>query len=458
MQSNTVHADSMEDKLREVGNPALLYRNRPFTRTPFPFPAEYTGWPDEQRAWRDGVTLFDQSHIMTDVFFEGPDVKRLFSDFGVNSMATFGAGRAKQYVACNPDGMVIGDAVLFALADDRYDLVGNADGHIAKWLMFQIEAGDYDVAITLDPASPRLSDRTYFRYQLNGPLTRKVIEAAAKGSIDSIGFFRIGEMTIAGRRVHALNHTMAGVPGDELTGLELFGPAEDGPEVLAALIAAGKPFDLRLGGSRAYPSSAAESGWIARPVPAIYSGEAMRPYREWLSAADQQANPSMQGSFTSDDIADYYATPWALGYGRFIAYDHDFVGRDALERLQERPKRQKVWLVWNQEDVMRVMRDSLFAEERSRPRIIDLPMSYRNYHYDAVLDQAGASVGLSMYVVYTVNLGDFVSLTMLDESLAVDGTEVTVVWGQGDGGASNPFTLPHVQTTVRATVSTRPLV
>jgi len=446
----------MEDKLRKLGNPALLFRNRPFSRTPFPFPADYTGWPDEQRAWRDAATLYDQSHIMMDVYFEGPDVKRLFSDFGVNSFATFGKNRAKQYVACNPDGMVIGDAVLFGLSDDRYDLVGNADGHVAKWLMFQLESNDYDVTATVDPASPRLSDRLVYRYQMNGPVTQRIIEKAADGLVDHIRFFQIGELVIGGHQVQALNHSMSGVPGEEFTGLELYGPSAEGPEVWAALVAAGEEFGLRIGGSRSYPTSAAESGWIARPVAAIYSGDEMRPYRQWLSDTDLQANPSMQGSFVSDDIADYYSTPWALGYGRFIKFDHEFVGRDALLRLQEEPKRHKVWLRWNEDDILRVMRDSLFAAEDERPRLIDLPMSYRNYHYDSVLDSHGDLVGLSMYLVYTVNIGGFVSIAMIDEASAVDGTELTVVWGQSDGGASNPFTLPHVQTTLRATVSTQP--
>ncbi|GAA3213797.1 aminomethyl transferase family protein [Microbacterium terregens] len=446
----------MEDKLRELGNAALLLRNRPFSRTPFPFPAEYTGWPDEQRAWRDSATLYDQSHIMMDVYFEGPDVKRLFSDFGVNSFTTFGKNRAKQYVACNPDGMVIGDAVLFGLEDNLYNLVGNADGHVSKWLMYQIETGGYRVTATVDPASPRLSDRQVFRYQMNGPLTQRIIEKAAGGPIDPIPFFRIGDLTIAGHSVHALNHSMSRVPGMEFSGLELYGPAGGGIAVWEALVAAGEEFGLRLGGARSYPTSAAESGWIARPVSAIYSGESMRPYREWLPSTDLQASPSMQGSFISDDIADYYATPWALGYGRFIKYDHEFVGREALQRLEAAPKRKKVWLRWDEDDILRVMRDSLFGAEAQRPRIIDVPMGYRNYHFDKVVDNHGALVGLSMYLVYTVNIGGFVSMAMVDEASAIEGTELTVVWGQEDGGASNSFTVPHVQTTLRATVSTRP--
>jgi glycine cleavage system aminomethyltransferase T len=447
---------SLEDKIRDLGNPAALFRNHHFTRAAFPFAPEFSGWPDEQRAWRDGVTLFDQSHIMSDVIFEGPDLRRLFSDHGVNSFTVFGKDRAKQYVACNPNGRVIGDGVLFGLDEDRWGLCGNADAHIAKWLMFRIETEGYDVTVDFDPASPRLQDRRSFRYQLNGPLTQRVIEKAVGGPVDHIPFFRIGDLRIAGRTLKALNHTMSGVPGAEFTGLELFGPAADGQAVHDALVAAGEEFDLRRGGSRSYPTAAAESGWIARPVPAIYSGKDLKPYREWLPDTDLHANPSMQGSFASDDVEDYYATPWALGYGRFIKHDHDFVGRDALRELEDQPKRQKVWLVWNQDDVLRIMRDSLFGEEGKRPRILDLPMSYRNYHYDSVLDAQGSLVGVSMYAAYTVNLANFVSLAMLDEVRAVDGKELTIVWGQEDGGASNPFMFPHVQTTVRATVSTSP--
>lgn len=451
-------SESMEDRLRAVGNPAHLFRNRPFFRAPFPFPSEYTGWADEQRAWRDTVTIFDQSNIMTDVYFRGPDVKRLFSDFGVNSFTTFGRGRAKQYVACNPDGRVIGDGVLFGLEDDLYNLTGNADGHVSKWLMYQIEQGGYDVMATVDPASPLLTDRRVFRYQLNGPLTSALVEKATGAAVPRVRFFQIGELTIAGHSVLALNHTMAGVPGEELTGLEIFGPSEHGPAVLEALLSAGEELGVRRGGSRAYPTAAAESGWIARPVAAIYSGDAMRAYREWLPATDLQAHPSMQGSFVSEDVSDYYVTPWALGYGRLIKNDHDFVGREALERLAEQPQRHKVWLRWNPDDVSRVMHDALFGPEDQRPRLIEVPMAYRNYHYDAVIDAAGENVGLSMYVVYTVNIGGFVSLAMLDEHEAVEGRELTVVWGQADGGDSNPYTVRHAQTTVRVTVSTRPPV
>jgi len=57
------------------------------------------------------------------------------------------------------------------------------------------------------------------------------------------------------------------------------------------------------------------------------------PYREWLSGNSWEANASLGGSYDSDDIQDYYQTPWDLGYGKVINFDHDFIGRAALEKL-----------------------------------------------------------------------------------------------------------------------------
>jgi vanillate/3-O-methylgallate O-demethylase len=67
-------------------------------------------------------------------------------------------------------------------------------------------------------------------------------------------------------------------------------------------------------------------------------------------------------------------------------------------------------------------------------------------------------VGFSANVGYTVNVGGWSSLAMVDEADAVDGAEVTLVWGEQSGGSAKPSVERHVQTTLRATISTRPLV
>ena len=92
-------------------------------------------------------------------------------------------------------------------------------------------------------------------------------------------------------------------------------------------------------GSRAYASNTLESGWIPSPLPAVYTGEKMKKYREWLPAGGYEATGSIGGSFVSDNIEDYYMTPYELGYGPFVKFDHDFIGREALEKMVKDKRR-----------------------------------------------------------------------------------------------------------------------
>ena len=50
-------------------------------------------------------------------------------------------------------------------------------------------------------------------------------------------------------------------------------------------------------GSRAYPSNTLESGWIPSPLPAVYTGEGLTAYREWLPAAGYEGSASLGGSY-----------------------------------------------------------------------------------------------------------------------------------------------------------------
>src|ERR1700734_1761243 len=117
-------AESLEAAITRAGSPVELLRQSTARPHAFPVAPEFTNWRTEQNAWRTAGVLFDQSHHMTDFFLEGKDALRLLSQFGVNSFANFGPGQAKQYVAVNADGQFIGDAILFHLEDDLFDVVG----------------------------------------------------------------------------------------------------------------------------------------------------------------------------------------------------------------------------------------------------------------------------------------------------------------------------------------------
>src|SRR5919197_2715951 len=140
---------SLEEKLQAAGSPVDLVRNSQIGPYVYPaVPSEFSNWRDEQVSWRETCALFDQSHHMTDLTVEGPDVLRLFSDLGVNTFENFQVGKAKQFVACNYDGYVIGDAILFFLNENRVRLVGRPSAH--NWVQFHAETGGYDVRLARD--------------------------------------------------------------------------------------------------------------------------------------------------------------------------------------------------------------------------------------------------------------------------------------------------------------------
>src|SRR5574337_1664175 len=83
----TMTAKSLEDRIKEAGNPVSLLRNSQAGPYVFPVASEFSNWRDEQEAWRKTAILFDQSYHMTDLFVEGPDTVRLLSELGVNRHA-----------------------------------------------------------------------------------------------------------------------------------------------------------------------------------------------------------------------------------------------------------------------------------------------------------------------------------------------------------------------------------
>jgi glycine cleavage system aminomethyltransferase T len=385
---------------------------------------------------------------MTDLYLSGPGAIDLLSSLGINSFKGFTVNKAKQFVSCNPDGFVIGDAILFYLGPDRLSLVGRPPA--INWVQFHAETGGYDVRAERDERSAvNRGTRQFYRYQVQGPRALAVMEAVTGKAVPDVPFFNIGELAIAGHRVSALRHGMVGMPG-----FELFGLWSEGAAVKAAIVEAGKPHGLCQVGARTYPTSTLESGWIPSPMSAVYTGAALEAYRDWLPATGYEANASLGGSFESDEIVDYYVTPYDLGYGGMVRFDHDFVGRKALAAIADNPPRRKVTLVWNGDDVTRAF--GTMFHPGGRAKYIDLPIAnYATLPYDRIMHD-GRVVGLAMYTGYSANEGAMLSLSVIDAAQSKPGTEVTLVWGESGGGTSKPTVERHHQMEIRATVGPAP--
>ena len=253
----------------------------------------------------------------------------------INSFANFTPNKAKQFVPCSYDGYVIGDGILFYLEADELLFVGRAP--TVNWIEFHGKTGGFKVDLIRDdrsPSHPRGNAviRRHYRYQIQGPNAAKVLEKVNGGPIP-------------GREVlHHGCHKHRGPQGARAasrhggrSGTRDLGPLRAARRNPRHHIGGGPDFGMTPVGSRAYASNTLESGWIPSPLPAVYTGEKMKKYREWLPANGYEGTGSIGGSFVAENIEAYYLTPYELGYGPFVKFDHDFIGREALEKKVKEP-------------------------------------------------------------------------------------------------------------------------
>jgi vanillate/3-O-methylgallate O-demethylase len=444
---------SLEQLLRSTGNTVQLLRNSQIGAYVYPVvPSEFSNWRDEQRAWRETAVLFDQSHHMAEMTVKGPDAFKLMNHLAINTFTNFAPNKAKQFVPCSYDGYVIGDGILFYLGENEFNFVGRAP--TVNWIEFHGQTGGYNVELERDDRSPshprgKAVVRRHYRYQIQGPNAAGILEKLNGGPVPDVKFFNMDFIKIHGRKVRALRHGMAGAPG-----LEIWGPYEQSDEIRDAILQAGKDLGLTQVGSRAYASNTLESGWIPSPLPAVYTGQKMQKYREWLPANGYEGTGSIGGSFVSDNIESYYMTPYELGYGPFVKFDHDFIGREALEKKAKEPHRKKVTFEWNGADVAKIQA-SLLVPGGEHYKFFDLPLAnYASSSYDKIT-MGGKTVGLSMFAGYSYNERTAISLGVVDANIST-GDVLTLVWGEENGGTNKPPVERHKQLEVQVKVSPVP--
>jgi vanillate/3-O-methylgallate O-demethylase len=431
-----VNENSLQSAIDGEGTAvSLLWKPDSKPWSPPGVPIEFIGWRDEYKAAFETVALSDLSHHIPYLFIEGPDALRLLRDYVVNDVDTFASNQAKQVVAVNAEGQFVGDGILTRDGAEKFTLC--AVPYIESWLQYHGQIGDYDVQFELVPdASLRNgTDPRLFRYQIQGPNALELVDRVFGGPLPEIKFFHSTPVELQGRTFRALRHGMTAQPG-----YEFFGNWADHEVILNALLEHGEDLGLVRVGAMAYSLNALESGWIPVPTGAIYDLPELKAYREWLPAMSFEGMVPLKGSFYSPDIVDYYATPYDLGYGKLVKFNHDFVGREALARLKDAPARQRVTLVFDREDAQAVWggRDIGFVQTYGRYRVED----------------GDDFVGIGFYTASIPRAGTVMNLALVNASHATPGTRVTFVWGEHPGAGADPN--PSQFTRISATVQPSP--
>ncbi|SEI67047.1 vanillate/3-O-methylgallate O-demethylase [Sphingobium sp. AP50] len=378
---------------------------------------EYIGWRAEQAAWRDNVALSDLSHHMWDLWIEGPDALRLLKDYSANNYENFVVGQAKQFVPVTAKGDIVTDGILMRDAEERFNLSGVPASQ--SWIRYHGEKGGYDVEMRVDPDSGlrKAGEPILFRYQIQGPNALPLAEKLFGGPLPKTKFFHSTPVSLGGRNFRAFRHGMAGMPG-----YEFIGDWADAAYVKDAILKAGEEFGLVHVGGKAYYTNGIESGWIPTPTPGIFSDPDLRGYREWLSLFSYEGQKPLHGSFYSDNIEDYYVSPFELGYGKSIAFNHDYLGREALERAKDDYRRRRVTLIFDKADMDRVF---------GQPHYLN---TYGRYRIEA----GGKMVGMSFQTGLIGPLNTILSLALVDQDHAAPGTQVEFVWGEHPGPGHDP--------------------
>jgi vanillate/3-O-methylgallate O-demethylase len=424
---------SLQDGIDQAGSPMrLLWQQNPAPWNPEGVEPEYAGWRQEQAAWHEAASISDVSHHMFDTTIEGPDATRLLAQVSANNYENFAVGQAKQFVPVTSSGEIVTDGILLRLAEQKYMLTGIPAAQ--NWVKYHGQQGGYDVEFATDPSSAFRGDKDpwQFRYQVQGPRARDLVETVFGGPLPPAKFFHTTPVTLDGMDFRALRHNMAGQDG-----YEFIGPWEHATAVKDALMSAGEEFGLVHVGALAYASASVESGWIPSPIPAIYTDPGLAGYRAWLPLFGIEGKRPLNGSFFAEDIEDYYVSPYDLGYGKSIAFNHDFIGREALEKARESHRRTKVTLVLDPADVGRV----LGADHGY----------YLTYARHRVETAGGALVGLTHQTATLDPAGTILALTLIDHEHAAPGTPVEVVWGEHPGPGTDPeadLGFPRIRATV----------
>jgi vanillate/3-O-methylgallate O-demethylase len=378
-------------------------------------PWEYTDWIDESLSWKDALYIGDWSPLAK-LRVRGRDALKFFSRIAVNSFASFDVGQAKHVILCNSSGKIMGEGVLMRLAEEDY-LFTSGPG--VAWADFQFRKGHYDAEAS--QIGPR-----QFILQVQGPSSLFVMEKATGESLRDIGFMRFRDTQIGNVRLKTLRHGMAGE-----IGYELHGPMEHAQEIFNALLEHGRDYGIRRLGGRTKMVNHVEACFPTPSVdyiPALF-GKEEKEFSAAYFGPNAHANyRKTDGSFEYSDVSALYRTPVELGWGRNVKFDHDFIGRAALEPEVANPKRTIVTLVWNADDVTQVYA-SLFRNDT--PYLyMEMPRNILGCVFADSVKKGGQIVGISTSRCYSYYFRQMLSLCVLDAGLCEPGTEVSVIWGR----------------------------
>jgi vanillate/3-O-methylgallate O-demethylase len=127
-----------------------------------------------------------------------------------------------------------------------------------------------------------------------------------------------------------------------------------------------------------------------------------------------------------------------------VKFDHDFIGREALEKMAKEPHRRKVTFAWNGEDVAKVFASMFVPGRRTTSTSICRCRTTRLRRSTSVMATATRSSVRRCSPAYSYNERSMLSLGFVDPDIK-EGSELTLYWGEENGGTKKTTVEPHKQ-------------
>jgi glycine cleavage system aminomethyltransferase T len=381
------------------------------------------GWKAESMSWKTGAYVASNLSGRDEFIFTGPQAQEFLSRISINNVYNWPIGKSKHLVNTDENGFIANHGLAVRDGEESFRQLA-----ALPWPLYQAEKLGLDVEV---------STRLVFIHQVAGPKSLQVLERLVGESLRDVAFLGIKPIAIPGIDATVeLELSRIGMAGT--LGYEVRGPQEHSAAVFDAIYRAGEEFGITRLGWRTYVVNHTEGGFPQQGCTFLPSSYADPGFLAFISkGTDTDTGRSnaaglFPGSVSPTDIVARLRTPQEVNWGWMAKFDHDFIGRAAVEAASTAPQRKTVTLRWNKEDVLDVFASQFESgEEYKIFEFPTTPPSPAGGHADRVT-RDGVQIGVSSLAVYSYYYREMISHSTISVDAEI-GDEVVVHWG--DHGA-----------------------
>lgn len=363
-------------------------------------------WIETDKSWFESCYIHAGiSGIETT--YSGPDAQRLLSETSINDVYKWKIGKCKHLVQLNEEGLIANHALFMRDGEQVFRTTAGTPYPVEKHRL----SGSFDVEVT---------SRPIFIFQFSGPKSLTILEKATQTDLHDVGFLETRMVAIPGidAEIELCRIGMTGTLAYELRGAKEFGA-----RVYDAVFQVGRPMGLMRLGWRDYAVNHTFGGF---PQQNVSFGSCTFADPAFMGDINMYQRT---GSIEPENFRARFRTPVEVGWDWMAKFDHDFVGRAALEAEVADPKRTIVSLLWNTDDLVDIYA-SQFTDDPYK--YMEMPCGEQQPaigHADYIRDAEGNDIGISSDPVYSSWYHVTISHGCIDIDKAELGSEVFVEWG-----------------------------